>query len=121
MQLPNLQATSQKKPKSLWKHGAALKHNYLTFEVDKDLVSRHDAQLKDHDTKIGEVLDNTKTKCDWQSLFTHPKLMKSYFWKDQRVYSKQERVSEIKRALNLKSSKRPTLFRSRLMSDSVTQ
>jgi len=101
MQLPNLAAKSQKKPKSLWKHGTALKQNYLTFEVDKDLVSRHSTLLKEHDTKIIEVLDDRSTNCDWQSLFTHPKLMKSYFWKDQRVYSKQQRVSEIKRALIL--------------------
>ena len=64
-------------------------------------MSRHTTQLKQHDTNISEVLDNQQTSCDWQSLFTHPKLMKSYFWKDQRVYTKQQRVFEIKRALNL--------------------
>ncbi len=66
-----------------------LQQRYLTFEVDSELVSRHNDSLKEHDDKIVQVLDNKLTACDWQSLFTHPKLMKSYFWKDQRTYNKQ--------------------------------
>jgi len=87
--LPKLELVTGRKSRSIWRHGTVLKDKYLTFEVDKNLINRYTPKLKEHDKNIVKVLDNLGTKCDWQSLFTHPKLMKSYFWKDQRIYTKQ--------------------------------
>ena len=58
--------------------------------------------MKEVDTKVEQLLtNNADNACHWQTLFTHPKLMSGYYWKDKRIHSKDERVAELKQALKL--------------------
>lgn len=56
--------------------------------MDNDLVKKHIPKIIEQDKRIGELLETTKNECDWQTLFTHPKLLRGYYWKDYRIHSK---------------------------------
>lgn len=49
----------------------------------------------EHDKNIKGMLEEGQ-KCGWQTLFTHPKLMRSYYHKDYRIHSRDQRIAEIK-------------------------
>ena len=90
--------------KPLWKHGTALRTRYQSFEVDENLVEKHLPTIVEQDIRIGALLQHS-SNCDWQTLFTHPKLMSGYYWKDYRLHNnKQEKIDEIKWALKLKQT-----------------
>ena len=40
--------------------------------------------------------------CGWQTLFTHPKLMRSYYHKDYKIHSRDQRIAEIKQVLHIR-------------------
>ena len=44
----------------------------------------------------------------WETLFTHPKFMSAYYWKDYKIHDKQQRVEEIKKVLKVDSLKKGT-------------
>jgi hypothetical protein len=84
-----------------------LKQKYNSFEVDKNLVNKHCTAMREIDSKIGEILSEPPSSaCDWQTLYTHPKLMKSYFWRDRQIHRREQRVHDIKAALNINASYR---------------
>jgi hypothetical protein len=58
-------------------------------------------KIRAQDERIGAMLN--EKQCDWDSLYTHPKLLRGYYWKDYSL-NKQQRVLEIKRALHLKTN-----------------
>lgn len=90
--------------KSIWKHGAVLKQKYHDFEVDESLVERHLPVMKEVDSKVEHLLNsNAENACHWQTLFTHPKLMSNYYWKDKRIHSKDQRLTELKHVLKLQT------------------
>ena len=89
-------------PKSVWKHGASLKQKFNKFEVDPDLILKHAPQMQECNENIEKILkEPSSDNCDWQTLYTHPKLMKSYFWKDQGIHKKNQRVEDLKCVLRL--------------------
>ena len=56
--------------------------------------------MKEIDKKIDEILTKPITKdCDWQTLYTHPKLMQSYYWKDRGIHNTKQRVQDLESAL----------------------
>lgn len=56
--------------------------------------------MQEIDKKIDEILTKPVTKeCDWQTLYTHPKLMQSYYWKDRHIHSTKQRILDIEGAL----------------------
>lgn len=72
-----------------------MRTRYGGFEVDNTLVSKHKPTLMEHDKNIKGMLEEGQ-KCGWQTLFTHPKLMRSYYHKDYRIHSRDQRIAEIK-------------------------
>lgn len=40
---------------------------------------------------------------EWTSLYTHPKLMGHYFWKDDTIVTRRQRANEVKRVINSKN------------------
>ena len=58
------------------------------FHPDNELVTRHEDSLKTFDSKITDILNEPKVRGDWQTLFTHPKLMNQYYWKDRQIHNK---------------------------------
>lgn len=85
---------------SIWKHGAALRQEYRTFSVEANLVTKHLPQLQEQQKKIDMLLEQSK-KCEWQTLFTHPKLMSNYYWKDWKNHRSDHKVAELKHALKV--------------------
>ena len=90
----------EQQSKSMWKHGCQPKTRFHQFEVDPNLVEKYMPRMQTIDHKIGELLADPQS-CNWQTLFTHPKLMSSYFWRDRKIHDKNQRVIELKKALNL--------------------
>jgi hypothetical protein len=94
------EALFTERTKSVWKHGAELKTQFRTFHVDQELVQRHLPLMKEIDKNIDNILTRPLTKeCDWQTLYTHPKLMQSYFWKDKHIHDTKQRVQDLESAL----------------------
>ena len=52
---------------------------------------------RQHDANIEKILANNKN--DWSSLYSHPKLMGQYYWKDDMIHTNKQRASEIKRVI----------------------
>lgn len=50
-----------------------------------------------HDSNIEKILLQNRT--EWTSLYTHPKLMSQYYWKDDKILTRQQRMNEIKNAI----------------------
>lgn len=50
-----------------------------------------------HDTNIEKILLQNRT--EWTSLYTHPKLMSQYYWKDDFVNTRQQRMDCIKNVI----------------------
>lgn len=88
----------KERTKPLWRHGAELKHRFNTFEVDTKLVEKHMPKIRDQDMRISEALQASPALA---TLYKHPKLLRSYYWKDYATLNQNQRVSEIKRALAL--------------------
>lgn len=42
-----------------------------------------------------ENIQKIMTKGDFTTLYTHPKLMGHYFWKDDQIHTRKQRVKEI--------------------------
>jgi hypothetical protein len=102
--LPRLtvrEAIEREQARSVWKHGCELKSKFHTFEVDQNLVEKYRPRIQALDSKIGEILQATDSECNWQTLFTHPKLMAGYYWRDRKIHDKNQRVLELKKALNI--------------------
>ena len=49
---------------------------------------------KMHDSNIEKIL--LGNRAEWTSLYTHPKLMSQYYWKDDQIHTRQQRMKEIK-------------------------
>lgn len=61
-----------------------------TFKIDENLVKRHEPELQAYDDRIAAILSEKQQKnTDWQTLFTHPKLMSQFYWKDKKIHSKE--------------------------------
>lgn len=73
---------AQETHRPIWKHGTKLNQRFHTFEVDNELVDRHMPVMRELDQKIGDLLQQPQSNCDWQTLYTHPKLMSYYYWHD---------------------------------------
>jgi len=65
-------------------------------------VTKHKPILREQDEKLRELFDSSEQSCDWQTLYTHPKLMSKYFHKDRRIHSRDQRIQEIKSVLKIK-------------------
>ncbi len=52
---------------------------------------------RQHDANIEKILSNNKH--DWTSLYSHPKLMGQYYWKDDTIYTNKQRAMEIKNVI----------------------
>lgn len=66
------------------------------------MILKHVPQMQECNENIEKILkEPSSNACDWQTLYTHPKLMKSYFWKDQGIHKKSQRVEDLKGALRL--------------------
>jgi hypothetical protein len=63
--------------------------------------------MRKRDSQIEEILETSKGM-KWETLFTHPKLMSAYYWKDYKIHDKQQRVEEIKKVLKVDSLKKGT-------------
>ena len=50
-----------------------------------------------HDTNIEKIL--LQNRAEWTSLYTHPKLMSQYYWKDDKILTRQQRMNEIKNVI----------------------
>ena len=48
---------------------------------------------RQHDQNIERILANPKN--DWSSLYSHPKLMGQYYWKDDKIHTNKQKGSEI--------------------------
>lgn len=85
------QNLAQELYKPLWKHGTKLATRFNSFTVDKHLVSKHLPALEQNKAKIESLLAQTvcgEKKCELTSLYTHPKLMRSYYFKGERDLSR---------------------------------
>ena len=60
---------------------------------------------KMHEQAIGQILSSG---CDMSILYTHPKLMGNYFWKDDMNKTRKQRTDQIKEFMstNIKPKKR---------------
>ena len=47
-----------------------------------------------YNKNIGNILANDNH--DWSSLYTHPKLMGQYYWKDDMIHTNKQRADEIR-------------------------
>ena len=52
---------------------------------------------RQHDMNIERILNNPKN--DWTSLYSHPKLMGQYYWKDDTIHTNKQRALEIKKVI----------------------
>lgn len=52
---------------------------------------------RQHDVNIEKILANNKN--DWSSLYSHPKLMGQYYWKDDSIHTNKQRAAEIKNVI----------------------
>ena len=50
-----------------------------------------------HDKNIEQILKSKEV--EWNSLYTHPKLMNMYYWKDDANNSRQQRTAELRKAM----------------------
>lgn len=76
------------------------------YQLDKSIEKRHELESKVYDDKIAAILAEPELKnTTWQSLFTHPKLMSQFYWKDRKIHDKQQRIEEIKAAIGIKDAK----------------
>ena len=82
--LPHISAKQsllQEQYRPLWKHGTRLATRFNSFEVDQNLVSKHLPALQENRARIEQLLSADK---ELTTLYTHPKLMRSYFFKGER-------------------------------------
>lgn len=56
------------------------RNRYNTFEVDEKLVDRHLPKIMEQDRRIDSML--TRNDCEWSTLYSHPKLLQGYYWKE---------------------------------------
>ena len=77
-----------------------------TVEQDKKTERQQETESKVYDDKISSILAEPELKnTTWQTLFTHPKLMSQFYWKDRKIHDKQQRIEEIKSAIGIKDTK----------------
>lgn len=55
---------------------------------------------RQHDANIEKILATNKG--NWTSLYSHPKLMGQYYWKDDRIHTNKQRALEIKNVIQSK-------------------
>lgn len=53
---------------------------------------------RQHDENIEKILATNKN--DWSSLYSHPKLMGQYYWKDDAINTNKQRAAEIKNVIS---------------------
>ena len=53
---------------------------------------------RQHDSNIEKIL--TSNKNDWSCLYSHPKLMGQYYWKDDSIHTNKQRAAEIKNVIS---------------------
>ena len=53
---------------------------------------------RQHDANIEKILSTNKN--DWSSLYSHPKLMGQYYWKDDGIHTNKQRAKEIKNVIS---------------------
>jgi len=46
---------------------------------------------RQHDENIERIL--TSNQNDWSSLYSHPKLMGQYYWKDDSIHTNRQRAA----------------------------
>jgi hypothetical protein len=52
---------------------------------------------RQHDENIERILASNKN--GWSSLYSHPKLMGHYYWKDDAIHTNKQRAFEIKNVI----------------------
>ena len=72
-----------------------------TFQIDEAKAASRLNEFKKgarmHDTNIEKIL--LQNRAEWTSLYTHPKLMSQYYWKDDKILTRQQRMNEIKNVI----------------------
>ena len=53
---------------------------------------------RQHDNNIEKILSGNTN--DWSSLYSHPKLMGQYYWKDDAIHTNKQRAAEIKNVIS---------------------
>lgn len=63
----------------------------------EERMRQYVAGARNHDQNIERILANNKH--DWSSLYSHPKLMGQYYWKDDTIHTNKQRAMEIKKVI----------------------
>jgi len=69
--------------------------------VNESLVDRHIPKLAEQDRRIATLLKQGSS--DWETLYTHPKLCNSYYWRDYRIHDPIQRVRDLGSVLRNKN------------------
>jgi hypothetical protein len=63
---------------------------FKTFQQDEEKAASRLNEFKRgarmHDTNIEKIL--LQSRAEWTSLYTHPKLMGQYYWKDDQIHTR---------------------------------
>lgn len=52
------------------------------------------------ESKIERILQKPEKRCDWETLYTHPKFMSGYFAENNKIHSTKHRVSKLTQLFN---------------------